>query len=113
MTRRWRHYETRSGRKPTLDFIRSLSDGDRAAVLAAMKEVREEGTRYARHLDRDIWEVRAVGDRVIYRVLFAEEGRRGRILLALQAFEKKTQKTPPQKIALAKRRLHDWRARAL
>ena len=112
MSRRWRHYETRAGRKPTLDFIRSLSDGDRSAVLAAMKEVRAEGTRYARHLHRDIWEVRAVGDRVIYRILFAEEGARGRILLALEAFEKKTQRTPPQKIALAERRLRDWRTRA-
>ena len=34
---------------------------------------------------------------VIYRVLFAEEGARGRILLALEAFTKKTQRTrrPP------------------
>ena len=37
----------------------------------------------------DIWEVRADGDRVIYRILFAEEGTRGRILLALEGFNKK------------------------
>jgi hypothetical protein len=64
-----------------LEFIRSLSRTDRAAVLAAMEGVRDNGTRHARHLTGEIWEVRALGDRVIYRVLFAEEGRRGRILL--------------------------------
>lgn len=76
-----------------------------------MQEVRDEGLRAARHLDGDIWEVRVDGDRVIYRVLFAEEGTRGRILLALEAFKKKTQRTPPAAIALAKRRLTDWRKR--
>ena len=76
-----------------------------------MQEVRDEGLRAARHLDGDIWEVRVDGDRVIYRVLFAEEGARGRVLLSLEAFKKKTQKTPPTAITLAKRRLADWRRR--
>lgn len=76
-----------------------------------MKEVRDRGTAAARHLDGDIWEVRADGDRVIYRILFAEEGKRSRVLLALEGFQKKTRKTPPAKIALAKRRLRDWRGR--
>jgi phage-related protein len=60
---------------------------------------------------RDIWEVRATGDRVIYRVLFATEGTRSQILLALSAFKKKTQKTPPAEVALAQGRLADWRRR--
>jgi hypothetical protein len=34
----------------------------------------------------DIWEVRADGNRVIHRVLFAQEGQRGFILLALVGF---------------------------
>jgi phage-related protein len=54
----------------------------------------------------------AAGDRVAYRVLFATEGARGQVLQALEAFKKKTQKTPPAAIALAERRLRDWRARA-
>ncbi len=76
-----------------------------------MEEVRDRGLRAARHLDGDIWEVRVVGDRVVYRVLFAEEGRRGQILLALAGLNKKTQKTPRATIELAKRRLADWRLR--
>lgn len=47
-----------------------------------------------------------------YRLLFAPEGRQGQILLALDGFSKKTQKTPPAKIELAEKRLADWRRRA-
>lgn len=93
------------------EFIDGLSDSDVAAVLAGMEEVRERGLRAARRLDGEIWEVRIDGDRVIYRVLFAEEGSRGQVLLALEGFNKKTQKTPPSVIKLAKRRLGDWRRR--
>lgn len=110
--RRWRHYETRTGRKPVLEFIRELSELDKAAILAAMKEVRREGTRGARHLAGEIYEVRVDGERVIYRVLFAGEGAQSQVLLALVAFKKKTQKTPPEQIRLAQRRLRDWRSRA-
>jgi phage-related protein len=81
-------------------------------VLAAMKEVRNEGLRAARHVEGEIYEVRADGDRVIYRVLFAPQGRRGQVFLGLEAFKKKTQRAPPEKIRLAKRRLADWRKRA-
>jgi phage-related protein len=92
--RRWRDYRTASGRSPVEKFIEELSDSNAAAVLAGMEEVRDRGLRAARHLDGDIWEVRVDGDRVIYRILFAEEGSRGQILLALDGFNKKTQKTP-------------------
>lgn len=112
VNRRWRHYETAAGKWPVLEFIRKVSDSDKAAILAAMREVRREGTRAARHLRGDLFEVRADGERVIYRVLFAREGTRGQILLSLVAFNKKTQKTPPQQIELAARRLRDWRSRA-
>jgi phage-related protein len=81
-------------------------------ILAAMADVRVNGLEVARHLGGHIWEVRATGDRVIYRVLFATEGTRSQILLALSTFNKKTQKTPPAEIALAQRRLADWRRRA-
>ena len=76
-----------------------------------MQDVRDRGLEAARHLDGDIWEVRVDGDRVIYRILFAQVGSRGQILLALEGLNKKTRKTPPATIALAKRRLADWRRR--
>jgi len=106
--RRWRHYETNAGRQPVKEFLDTLSEEDVAAVVAAMKEVREKGLRSARHLQGEIYEVRTRGNRVIYRLLFAPQGRRGQVLLTLVVFRKKTQKTPPQIIRLAQQRLRDW-----
>lgn len=108
---RWREYRTHSGRRPVREYLADLPAGDRVEVLAAMAQVRSAGLREARHLGDDVWEVRADGDRVTYRVLFAVEGRTGQVLLALVAFSKKTNKTPPQEIRLARQRLADWRRR--
>jgi hypothetical protein len=74
--RRWRAYKTASGRCPVEEFIDELSDGDAAAVFAGMEEVRVDG------------------DRVIYRVRFAEEGTRGRVLLSPEALKKKNPEDP-------------------
>ena len=94
------------------------TDAGRAEALtvgvrrdAGMLDVRARGLKAARHVDGDLWEVRVDADRVIYRILFAEEGARGQVLLALAGFNKKTQKTPRAMIDLAKRRLDDWRRR--
>ncbi len=109
--RRWRDYRTAMGRRPVKEFVDTLNDVDAAAVAGAMKEVREEGLVAARHLRGDIYEVRADGNRQIFRILFAEEGKHGHVLLSLTGFNKKTQKTPPDQINLAERRLREWRSR--
>ena len=64
-----------------------------------------------RHLRGDIWEVRVASSGNAYRILFAAEGRFSQILLALEACQKTTQRTPPATIELAERRLADWRQR--
>jgi phage-related protein len=110
--RRWRDYATSAGRRPVKEFIDALSDTDAAEVVAAMKEVQVDGLVAARHLHGDIFEVRADGDRQAFRVLFAAQGKSGHVLLALVAISKKTQRTPPEAIRLAERRLNDWRRRA-
>lgn len=109
---RWRDYRTPAGRRPVKEFVDRLSDEDAAEVVAAMAEVREEGLGAARHVRGDIYEVRAEGQNTAFRVLFAQEGKKGRILLALEGFAKKTKKTPPGLIQLAERRLTNWRSRS-
>lgn len=93
--RQWRDYETPAGAKPVEDFFARLSDDDAASVLVEMQKVTDEGTRAARKLRGDIWEVRVDGDHRSFRVLFAPEGRYGQVLLALLAFPKTTQKPHP------------------
>jgi phage-related protein len=113
-TRRWRFFTTPAGRNPVREFLADarLPVGDRDEILAAMKDVQVNGLGVARHLQGELYEVRADGRQATYRVLFAAEGARSQILLGLSAFSKKTQKTPPREIALAERRLRDWRGRA-
>jgi phage-related protein len=109
--RQWRFYETAKGNSPVRRFLEGLADDDAAVVVVEMKAVQAQGLTAARHLDGEIYEVRASGKDEIFRVLFAKEGRYGQVLLALDGFTKKTQKTPPAHISLARRRLRDWRAR--
>jgi phage-related protein len=76
-----------------------------------MKDVQINGLTVVRHLRGEIYEVRATGARAAYRVLFATEGAKSQVLLAVSAFTKTTQKTPLREIRLAERRLADWRRR--
>ena len=97
------------GRSPVREFIRSLPLDHQAEILAEMEAVSRDGMAAARHLRNEIYEVRANAGVVQYRVLLALEGHRGQVLLSLEAFTKKTQKTPPERIVLAEHRLADWR----
>ncbi len=76
-----------------------------------MDEVARVGLEAARHLAGDVYEVRSSGENRAFRILFAEEGQYGQVLLALEGFAKKTQRTPRREIRLAMDRLLDWRQR--
>lgn len=109
--RRWRHFTTAAGHRPTFDYLRGLPSPERLAVITEMRRVSTMGVSEARHLRGEIYELRTHGE-VSHRVLFVREGRHGHILLALHAFAKTTQKTPRHHLTLADRRLRDWRSRA-
>src|SRR5579863_6097125 len=102
--RRWRYYRTSGGTCPIEKFLDDLSEADAGAVLAAMKEVREEGTRVAHFIRNEIYEVLCPGKDRTYRILFSQEGMHDQILLALEGFPKKTMKVPDSEIRLAEMR---------
>lgn len=108
--RRWRYFETDSGRRPVREFIDTLNTQDRATIRQRMqKAARDEFP--SKPLTATIHELKIAGTDQTFRLLFARQGRHDQILLALEAFSKKTTKTPRRSIALAERRLADWRAR--
>lgn len=53
-----------------------LSDADVSDIAAALREVAERGIRVARHLRREIYEVRADGADESFRIVFSAEGLR-------------------------------------
>jgi len=111
--RQWRFYRSAAGREPVREFLDQLSDADAAAVATAMKEVRNAGRGHldVNHLRGDIWQIEVDGQSVIYRLLFAEEGRFRQVLLALEIVNKKWQTARSRHIQLAERRLSEWRGR--
>ena len=92
-------------------FLDGLTDEEVATIVAGMKEVAAEGLAAARHLQGEIFEVRADASTRSFRLLFSTEGRWSQILLSLSVFEKRTQRAPQHEIDLAQRRLADWRRR--
>ncbi len=107
--RQWRDYRTANGNRPVKKFLMQLTSGEQAAIAAAMKDVAKDGLAAATHLAGDIYEVKADTNDKFFRVLFAAEGQHHHVLLALEAFAKKTNKTPRAKLDLANDRLKDWR----
>ena len=107
--RQWRDYRTAADGRPVKKFLMDLRSEERAAIVAAMKEVERDGLAAAKHLRGDIYEVKADTADKFFRILFSAEGRFNQVLLSLEGFAKKTRKTPPPKLALAERRLRDWR----
>jgi phage-related protein len=108
----WKFYRTASGASPVREFLDSRNLPERAAIDVRMRRVQERGTIAARHLRGDIYEVKIPYGRLEFRILFAAEGRYNQVLLAVEAFPKKTQTTPGARIELAEARLAEHRSRA-
>jgi phage-related protein len=102
-------YRTQGGTEVVRDWLRSLDDADRQAVGLDLMRVQYRwpvGMPLCRALGDGLWEVRtSLPSNRIARVLFSAQ--RGRILV-LHGFIKKTQKTPPDDLALARRRNREF-----
>jgi phage-related protein len=101
-----RFFATPGGREPVREWLRSLDPAARRAV--GLDIMRAEygwpvGMPLCQTLGRGLWEVRSnlPGGRIA-RVIFCE---RAGTMVLLHGFVKKTQKTPPQEIEIAWRRL--------
>ncbi len=98
-------FRTETGREPVREWIKSLPREQRKPIGEDIKTVQfgwPLGMPLVRKLDKDLWEVRVRLPDGIARVLFATGEQR---MILLHGFIKKSQKTPPQELALAKTRL--------
>lgn len=103
-----RFYQSASGGTPVREWILKLGPEDRREVGKDIQKVEfgwPIGMPYCRPLGRGLWEVRSsISSGRIARTLFCIVN--GDMVL-LHAFVKKTQKTPPQDIDLALRRMKE------
>jgi len=99
-----RFYKETSGNEPVRDWLHKLSTKDRKIIGRDIRIVQldwpVDGT-LVKSLGKGLWEIRSRLNNRIARILFVFID--GTIVL-LHGFIKKTQKTPPQEIELAKKR---------
>lgn len=100
-------YRTDAGKDPVADFIESIRiKAVQARIIKVFEMVEQLPNPPSNFLKKlagsgDIWEVRAVTHHENFRFLGFYDGQR---LILTNVFPKKTDKTPPHEIALAKRR---------
>jgi phage-related protein len=101
-----RFYATAQGREPVREWLKGLEVEARRRIGFDLKQLEygwPVGMPLCRSLGRGLWELRSsLPDGRIARVIFCV---RDNELMLLHGFIKKTQKTPPQEIELAWKRL--------
>ena len=104
-------YKLPDGTKPVGQFIRSIEDDKlRAKVIRSVKRLESFGNELREpdsvHLGDGIFELRTIQGNNIARCLYFFFS--GRKIIVTNGFVKKTQKTPPEEIAIAKERRTDY-----
>jgi phage-related protein len=107
-------YRLHNGQSPVEEFLDSLTGKQAQKVLWVLQLIEElevvPRQYYKKLVDSEgIWEVRVQFGNDIFRLLGFFDG--GALLILTNGFAKKTQKTPPQEIALAIRRKNDYLVR--
>jgi len=107
-------YRLPNGISPVEEFLDSLTGKQAQKVLWVLRLVEELDVvprQYFKKLvdSEGVWEVRIQFGNDIFRLLGFFDG--GALLILTNGFAKKTQKTPPQEIALAVRRKEEHLAR--
>ena len=103
-------YEKEDGESPAEDFINNLDIKMRAKTYGLLAILQDKGNMlkepYSKHLDDGIFELRCKVGNNIARVLyfFCQNGQ----IVLTNGFVKKTQRTPPKEIRLAKERRADY-----
>ena len=103
-------YETEDGKEPVVEFLDSLDPKMSAKLIGLMELLEEKGTElrepYSAPLGDGIFELRCkLGSNITRALYFFFVGKH---IVVTNGFVKKTQKTPPAEIKLAKDRRKDW-----
>lgn len=106
-------YVDERGHSPALEFLHSLDLRTQARFDWSIEQLKirniRAGEPLVRHLGGRLWELRRESNTNIYRLLYCMVA--GRRILLLHGFQKRTQKTPRQEIAVAQNRLDAFLAR--
>lgn len=106
-------YSTADGDEPVADFLSSLPPKHQAKAFHEIELLAEFGNTlkepYVKHIKGDIWELRIRFSSDISRIFYFTW--QVDTIVLLHGFVKKTQKTPPQEIKTAQKRMDDFKLR--
>ena len=106
-------YEKEDGSRPAYEYIRTLPDKMRARIYKIAAMLEEEGMQarmpYSEYLQDGIFQIRAQQEGNISSVLYFFAV--GKTIVLTNGFTKKTPKTPPAEIKLAKKYKQDYERR--
>jgi phage-related protein len=104
------YYELPSGRRPVEEFIDSLDAKSQARIARTLDLLEEFGPNlgmpYARHLEKQLWELRIRQAKNRYRIIYFLATAREVVLL--HAFAKKTSAVSRRDIELAAERREEY-----
>ena len=107
------YYQSEAGRSSVQEFIDSLDAKSKARVARTLDLLEEFGTDlgmpYARHLERQLWELRVRHGRNRYRIIYFLAS--GQTLVLLHEFAKKTGPVPRSDMEIAEQRRDDYLSR--
>ena len=98
-----------SGREPVREWLKEMSRDHRKTIGEDIKTLQfgwPVGIPLARKMDANLWELRSTTSSGIARTFFTVYQKK---IVLLHGFIKKSQKTPPNELAIAKRRLNKLR----
>ena len=102
-------YRTRGGSEIVRDWLRALDERDRNAIGLDLMRIQFRwpvGMPLCRPMGEGLWEVRTnLPSNRIARVLFCVVAER---IVVLHGFIKKTQRTPDDELALARKRMKEF-----
>ena len=107
------YYQSEAGRSSVQEFIDSLDAKSKARVARTLDLLEEFGTDlgmpYARHLERQLWELRVRHGRNRYRIIYFLAT--GQTFVLLHGFTKKTGSVPRSDMEIAEQRRDDYLSR--
>jgi len=98
-------FKTEAGNEPVREWLKSLPREDRKTIGEDIKTAQYGwplGIPLIRKMERGLWEVRSSISQGIARVIFTIKDS---MMILLHGFVKKSQKTPPNELDTARRRL--------